>query len=163
MSFKTPLCRSLIITIVTQILDAFMFRLNMFLKITLGRSLIITIVTRILDTFMFRLNMYLKTYLVVCLIITIVTEILDAFMFISVMFQHNISMSKLFSTLWTLGRLSINFFLFIIQNSFLRNIFLFIRHPHTLADLFHFQIFCNFDKLCHSLIVEFSLSKIHEL
>ena len=33
----------------------------------------------------------------------------------------------------------------------------------VLVDLLHFQIFGNFEKLFHSLIVEFSLSEIHEL
>ena len=52
----------MIITLITGILDTFMFRLNVSLKITLVGSLIITLTTRILDSFMFMLNMFLKIF-----------------------------------------------------------------------------------------------------
>ena len=60
MSLKITLLCSLIITLITRILDTFMFWLNMFLKMALLCSLIFTLITRILDTFMLRLNMCLK-------------------------------------------------------------------------------------------------------
>ena len=59
-SLKMMLVCSLIITLITRILDSFMYTLNMGLKIALLCSLIITLITRILDTFMYRLNMSLK-------------------------------------------------------------------------------------------------------
>ena len=59
-TLKIALLCSLVITLITRILDTFVDRLNMSLKTILLCSLIITLITRILDTFMFRLNMYLK-------------------------------------------------------------------------------------------------------
>ena len=56
-TLKTTLLCSLIITLITRILDTFMFRLNMFLKTTLLCSLIITLITRILDSLVFRSEM----------------------------------------------------------------------------------------------------------
>ena len=53
----------LIITVVTLQNIITVFCRNVTLKITLFCSLIITLITRILDTFMYRLNMFLKTAL----------------------------------------------------------------------------------------------------
>ena len=54
-SQMTLLC-SLIVTLVTSILDTFMYRLNMSCQTTLMRKLLITLITSILHTFMFRLG-----------------------------------------------------------------------------------------------------------
>ena len=74
----------LLITLITRILDTFMFRLNMFLKTTHCCSLIITHqITRILDTFMNRLKMCFKITLF-CKLLS--TMILDTFMDRLIMF-----------------------------------------------------------------------------
>ena len=52
MSGQATLCCSLIVTLVTSILDTFMFRLNMSRQMTLLRSLIVTVITIKFDTFM---------------------------------------------------------------------------------------------------------------
>ena len=53
MRIKIMMVSSFIVTLITGILDTFMFALNMFSEITLVSSLIVTLVTSILDTFMF--------------------------------------------------------------------------------------------------------------
>ena len=70
----------LLITLITRILDTFMFRLNMFLKTTHCCSLIITQITRILDTFMNRLKMCFKINLFCKLFSTMIRMILEIFM-----------------------------------------------------------------------------------
>ena len=60
--------------------------LNMFLEMTFPCKLLITLITRILDTFMFRMNMFLKTTYSYSLIITQITRILDTTM-VSVRFS----------------------------------------------------------------------------
>ena len=89
----------------------------------------------------------LKMTLLCSLIITVITRILDTFMYRSVMFHHITLPIKLFSTFWTLRRLSItwylaprlslsdmilwclfwfmffSFFIFTFSNGFLRNYF----------------------------------------
>ena len=54
-TLKTHLHCSLIITLITRILDTFMFRLHMCLKTTLCYSLIITLIARIVNTCMSKL------------------------------------------------------------------------------------------------------------
>ena len=41
------------VTLITSILDAFMYRLNMFCQTSLQRKLLVTLITSILDTFMY--------------------------------------------------------------------------------------------------------------
>ena len=79
--FAKSILRPLIVTLITSILDAFMFNLNMPCQIILPISLIFTLTTCILDTFMFRLNMLRQITLLCSLIVTLITSILDTFMF----------------------------------------------------------------------------------
>ena len=57
-----------------------MISLYMRFQIILIRSLIVTLITRVLDTFMFRLNVKGQTIISCCLIVTLITSILDSFM-----------------------------------------------------------------------------------
>ena len=60
-TLKTHLHCSLIITQITRILNAFMFKLHMCLKTTLCYSLIITLIARIVNTCMSKLyNIYVS-------------------------------------------------------------------------------------------------------
>ena len=58
-----------------------MFVLKMSAQATLLCSLIVTLITGILDTFMFRLNMSCQIYLICVLLVTLITRILDTFMY----------------------------------------------------------------------------------
>ena len=81
----------------------------MFLEMTFSGKLFITLITRILDTFMFRMNMFLKTTYSYSLIITQITRILDTTM-VSVrfsvkdiqMFLMIVLLFEIFST-WSSG------------------------------------------------------------
>ena len=75
---RTLLC-SLIITLITRILDKFVFGLNVSLEMSVLRCLEIAVITGILLTFMLRLDMSCKIPLDDSLIITFIAEIFDFF------------------------------------------------------------------------------------
>ena len=81
MNCQMMLLCSLIVTLITSILETFMYRLNMFSPITLVCKLSVTLITCILDTFMCRLNMSCQINLSCKLFVTLIISILDTFMY----------------------------------------------------------------------------------
>ena len=65
---------SLIVTMITSILNTFMFRLNMSCHIIMSCKLLVTLITSILGTFMSGLNMSCQMMVMCSLVVTLITR-----------------------------------------------------------------------------------------